>query len=94
MNLSHLIPKSRYGRILQQLECLSSQDKQQQQILRIVKLLACAYRPVRVSEVEGWLVINPESDKRNGRPVIQECGPLIEILPNSIIQLVHFSAKE
>ena len=49
---------------------------------------------MRVSEVESWLVINPESDKRNGRPVIQECGPLIEILPNSIIQLVHFSAKE
>jgi len=39
-------------------------------------------------------MIDPESDGRRGRPVIRECGMLIEILPDSRIQFVHFSAKE
>ena len=39
-------------------------------------------------------MIDPESNERRGRPVIREFGMLIEILPDSKIQFMHFSAKE
>lgn len=83
----------RYGRILQSIEC-SPKDARQRQILRILKLLVCAPRVVKVSEVESWLVIDPGSRKMLERPSIRDCGQLLEIMPDSTIQFVHFSVKE
>lgn len=40
------------------------------------------------------MAADPDYTKRKGRPIIGECNSLIEILPNSMIQFVHFSVKE
>ena len=83
----------RYGRILQKME-LQPNDLRHRQLLRIFKWLTVVARPVKVSEVESWLMITPGSSVQSERSVISHCGSLLEILPDSTIQFVHFSVKE
>ena len=75
---------------------LEPNNARHRQLLRIFKWLTVVFRPVKVSEVENWLTIIPGSSVQLERPVVtgSQCGPLLEILPNSTIQFVHFSVKE
>ena len=75
---------------------LPPNNARHRQLLRIFKWLTVAFRPVKVSEVENWLTITPGSSVPSDRPVVtgSQLGPLLEILPDSTIQFVHFSAKE
>ncbi|KAF8424842.1 hypothetical protein EV426DRAFT_701102 [Tirmania nivea] len=83
-----------YGRILQRIQC-SPKDNEQQQILRIIKWLACSCRPVTLPEVESWLVVDPDGNRRE-RPQLKELysSLLIEILPDTRVQFIHFSVKQ
>ena len=47
-------------------------------------------------EVESWLVVDPDSNRRKERPQIKDLDSslLIEVLPDTKVQFVHFSIKE
>ncbi|RPB22692.1 hypothetical protein L211DRAFT_319065 [Terfezia boudieri ATCC MYA-4762] len=93
-NLPHGLDQA-YGRILKQIvERSHANSKQHQETLIILKWLACAFRPITLSEVKSWLAIDVQSSRHVSRPSIVEGGLITEILPDSTIQFVHFSAKE
>jgi hypothetical protein len=89
---------SRYGRILERIKAHhdpSLRDK----ALRILKWLAFAFRPLKHHEIRDGIVFHTENDvldetTKLGKGILDICRPLIEERAGSIVDLVHFSAKE
>lgn len=67
--------------------------------IRILEWMACSYRPLKTKEILDGIVFRSGSTALNERTklhikVLDLCRPLIEDGPSSIVDFVHFSAKE
>jgi len=88
---------SSYARILARIE-QSLNSKERVMVRRIMEWVGCANFPPMVEELLQALAITPgQKDFLRGRKAFRDifklCGPIIEI-ENSVVQFVHFTAKE
>ncbi|MCJ1426374.1 hypothetical protein MMC29_004277 [Sticta canariensis] len=87
-----------YDRILDRIKSQMS-TSQRDQTLRLLHWISCAYRPLKLYELEDGVAFHcdqciPGPRDRIQRSIVSLCGPLVEELPGGIIETVHFSAKE
>lgn len=89
---------SRYDRILHTI-FNNSNDRRNDQVLRLLGWLVCAKRSLRWNEIQGAVSIDIENscvdwERRKLREDSKElCGSLVEIRSDGTIELVHRTAK-
>ncbi|KAL9138565.1 MAG: hypothetical protein Q9175_000193 [Cornicularia normoerica] len=89
-----------YGLIISRIDSLRPQLRQR--AFNILYWLCAARRPISLHEVADGIVLHPGQIALNRktrsinpkRDIIELCAPLLEILQNGVLDLVHFSAKE
>ena len=90
-----------YGRILSRIESLRPAQLRQR-AFSILYWVCAARRPILLHEVADGIVLNPRQTTLNrrtrsnnpNRDIIELCAPLLEMLKDGVLDLVHFSAKE
>ena len=90
-----------YGRILSRIESLRPAQLQQR-AFSILYWVCAARRPILLHEVADGIVLHPSQTALNrrtrsqnpNRDIIEFCAPLLEMLKDGVLDLVHFSAKE
>ena len=90
-----------YGRILSRIESLRPAQLRQR-AFSILYWVCAARRPVLLHEVADGIVLHPRQTALNrktrsnnpNRDIIEFCAPLLELLKDGVLDLVHFSAKE
>lgn len=87
-----------YARILEAL-CPTAQDGRASKVLRILAWLVFAKRPLKRHELLHGVSITPETpvlDKWNllDGSVIDKCKPLVEVLTDGSITLIHYTVEE
>lgn len=89
-----------YGLIQSRIDSLRPQLRQR--AFKILHWVCAARRPISLYEVADGIVLHPDQTALNrrtrsnqpSRDIIELCAPLLEILKNGVLDLVHFSAKE
>ena len=90
-----------YGRILSRIESVRPAQLRQR-AFSILYWVCAARRPILLHEVADGIVLHPKQTALNrrtrsnnpNRDVIEFCAPLLEMLKDGVLDLVHFSAKE
>ena len=90
-----------YGRILSRIESLRPAQLRQR-AFSILYWVCAARRPILLYEVADGVVLHPRQTALNrrtrssnpNRDIIEFCAPLLEMLKDGVLDLVHFSAKE
>ena len=90
-----------YGRILSRIESLRPAQLRQR-AFSILYWVCAARRPILLHEVADGIVLHPSQTALNKRTrsnnpkrdIIEFCAPLLEMLKDGVLDLVHFSAKE
>ena len=90
-----------YGRILSRIESLRPAQLRQR-AFSILYWVCAARRPILLHEVADGIVLHPSQTALNkrtrsnnpNRDIIEFCAPLLEMLKDGVLDLVHFSAKE
>ena len=89
-----------YGLILSRIESL--RPALRQRAFSILYWVCAARRPILLHEVADGIVLHPRQTALNrrtrsnnpNRDIIEFCAPLLEMLKDGVLDLVHFSAKE
>jgi hypothetical protein len=73
--------------------------KQQEKAIRILKWLACSFRPLKIHEIKDGIAFHAKNtilnaDTQLPASVINLCKPIIEETPGNTVDFVHYSAKE
>jgi hypothetical protein len=94
----HQCALNRYGRILERIKTYPD-PIQRDYAVRILHWLACSFRLLKCHEVQDGIVFRNnecvlEHATRLSKEVLDLCKPIIEETDRSVIDFVHFSAKE